>query len=469
MAVTPFDLKDIFWLDPAAIQKVDKLINSTHLSTMSLGAETRADDNKVARQQLAAILIPENDAMSADLQRALDIGFMYGGLMASNSQSEKAGSQVGHLQTVAATYSAPLPTSVARGLYEAQSGLDLELSNDNYLFFRRLRAVEVQEAGSDILAFCLAATQDHMGAEFNNHRKSDAEFTSLQKRRLQSLYYAGALAGALLTGDEQTWNKPTVEIMRGTYAENEPVSIRMEFEPGDDISAAVEYLLGAQLSFSYVNNGFNEPYVAVLPAGIQFGPNALSMPLHMPQLEEPEVMYKAPVRDIQALVVGYTDAETNKIEKIGIVSEVEEYLTSQNERSRLVGLLLPEVCAGSYHRAHPNASVIRDLASQVSGVAASEIVYSSVLEPVPSNERWSTNKKLGAYAAASITSIWATEMLEYALVKDKSINWSADISVSAIVVAGVGILAYAKNVLKKTGKEHDKDYQQLLDQFTLPQ
>jgi hypothetical protein len=407
--------------------------------------------------------------LAIDLQRALDIGFMYGGLIAHRSSEAQSGPHDEQMEAVAETYSNPLPETIARGLYEAQAGLDLEQTNDNYLFFRRLRAIEVNEGGSDILAFCLAATQDHISAEFNGHRQSETPFTLTQQRRLQSLYYAGALVGAFIAGDDESRNRQKVEIMRSSYAEKEPISLRMEFEPGDDISAALEYLLGSKLTFSYVDNGYEEPHVAILPAGIQFGPNSLSIPLHVPRLEGPEMTYRVPLKDIKALFVAHQDPNSSAVEKFVVINDVAEYLANPNENTKLAGLLLPGGCVATYHQVHPNASVIHDLASRITGIPISELNYSSELVHKPKTSGWSTNKRLGMYAAASVASVWATEIVEYALIKDKSIQWEQDITVSAIVLAGASILAYAKNVLKKTGKEHDEDYQKLLDQFTLPQ
>ncbi len=455
-----FNPSGVFWLEPSVIQEVDMLINATQLPTMALGAETHAGEMAEARQRLEAILCPVDDPLIDELKRAVDIGFMYGGLIAKRSRqdaSETAESEQGEGIELLTEY-------LEKGMGLAVDGLDPDNTNDSYLFFMRLRSMELRLGHSDILAFSLATTQDHMGREFSDHHGPEKTLNGQQKRRLQSVYYAGALAGAVLNSGPANLTKPAVEIMRSMAGPSEPVSIRMEFEPGDNLEDALSFSLGSKLSFAYIKAENGGPYFAVVPNGLQYGPNALSLPIFVPGMEEPDLIKKVPLAEVEALVATESDETTGRVESLRLMNPA---TYEETEFVKIAGLVLPEVCVGAFDQAHPSSKVIRELVRLWRGPLAKSLPYSFGLEareePTISNKR-----KIGAVALAGMLSTWIPDAIN-ATQGNSSIKWQLDLAINGLIAGGAALVYRLNKRLKKQNTAADQTYQNLLDQITLPQ
>ena len=223
-----FESDGIFWLDPKVIEDAGSLINSTHLATMALGAESRSMENPVMRSSIHDMFVPEDDPLHDELIRAIDIGFMYGSLIATKSHSN----QQDQTNDVRFDAHEKIPMTLLAEMEKAKHDLDLYSSRDNYELFMRLRNLEVRRAHSDILAYSLASTQDHVGNEFERNRLSDEMYDTDTLRRFQTLFYAGALAGGLLHSSPEDLRRPRVEIIRSMIGYVEPISRRKEM-PSD--------------------------------------------------------------------------------------------------------------------------------------------------------------------------------------------------------------------------------------------
>lgn len=443
----------LFWLEPSVLQEVDHLINATHLSTMSLGVETRSSELPTARAELLSILVGQDEPLKDELKRAVDVGFMYGSLIAKTSHDNPNSSPDDQA----------LPAPLGADLRAAFSGLDLDDSHDNSLFFMRLRGIEVKHAHSDILAFSLAATQDHMGREFGTNHKSGGDMTRQQMQRMQSTFYAGALAGALLTGGLDP-DKPTVEIMRSLQGGEEAVSIRLEFEPGDSLDEALDLALSSKLHFRMANRAHGEPYIAVLPNGLQFGPNALSLPLFIEGMEEPDLIVKVPLGEVEALVVAKTDPESQTLSTLRLISDPVEYLEQPEPSDKIVGLVLENICVSSYDARHPNARTIREMAAKLRGVPYEELSYSSGIEKAYGPPR----RRLGAMTLSGLAGtggIWLPDALQAAFAEGR-VHWGDDVLMQGLLLAALGVIAAGKHILRRSSVKADEHYQNALDQIT---
>jgi hypothetical protein len=441
-----FDPTGMFWLDPAVIQDVDLLINNTTLPTMSLGAETHAAEMHTAWEQIKDMLIPEGDPLTKELVRALDVGYMYGRLIAARSNEHKASEPEGQAPQ---QFDHALSESLGRGMQRAVEGLDLSCVDDNYLLFMRLRKVEVEQANSDILAFSLAAVQDHMVQEFDRFHGS-LHLTRDQTYRLQSMFYAGALVGSLLSSDPEDLDKPTVEVMRTTQGSTRTPAVRLEFDQEDNLVEAVDIALGSKLVFQYVNDESQKQnsYIAIVPSGIQFAPNMLSLPIFIPGMEEPELIMKVPIDQVDALIVANQEPESGQVKTFSLIAEPQAYLddpeTSLN--SKVVGVLMDEGCYGAYDKAHPNSQVIREMAALWSSVEPEMLKYEfeMKLADAPTSE-----SNFGKIAVAGAALPWLFDVVTLAGSGESSIHWQTDAGMDVVILAGVGILAAAKRILKK--------------------
>jgi hypothetical protein len=431
---------------------------------MSLGAETHAREMPAARDGLAAILIPRDDPLVPELRRALDIGFMYGGLIADKTHAAH-----GHevlADPAARNDDAPLPETLRLSLEGAIEGLDPGDGNDSHLLFMRIRDIETAYAGSDILAFSLAATQDHMHRQFAEYHRPEKELSRGDTRRLQSLYYAGALVGALLHSDATNLGKAPVEILRAMQGPAESVALRMEFEPDDDLVDAMGGALSSRLAFSYVDSEGGVPYVAAVMNGFQFGPNTVSMPFFIPGMEEPVLMEKIPLADTEALIVRHDVADGAGPGEFGVMTDPERY-PEVRSGARIVGLVLKggEVCVAAYHRAHPDAAVVHGLAAKAAGVNPQDLPYSSGIElAAPSGS--AVSRKAGYIAlGAGMAMPWALDAVAE-LTGAGQARWEQDALADLMIAAGFVLYKAARRSLGTRQEQADANYQVLLDQIT---
>ncbi len=459
-----FEPAGLFWLEPAVVQDVDYLINDTRLPTMSLGVGTRSADMAVAREELADILVPSDDPLRGELGRALDIGFMYGSLIARGSLESQGGAER-PADHDAPNDDRPLPKTLSRSVSAAVEGIDPDGPNGSHLLFMRLRDVEVAYAHSDLLAFSLAATQDHMRGEFAEYHKPERDLTPGETRRLQSLYYAGALVGALMHSDERNLGKPHVEIVRAMQAPSESVALRMEFESDDDVVQAIDDALSSKLSLSYIEGSEEPPYIAVVANGFQYGPNTMSLPLFIPGMEEPRLMTKVPLSDVEALIAREIDPETGEYGSFGLIADPSLFATMPQE-ARIVGLALKDGrCVAAYDPAHPNAGVVRSLAAKASGLDPESMAYSYGLEATEPPKGFFMRNAGRIALGAGLAGPWAFDAITE-LADAGPTHPDQDVVVNVLTVAGYAVIKLWQRSLVRREERNEASYQLLLDQMT---
>ncbi|MFI5270890.1 MAG: hypothetical protein ACHQT9_02495 [Candidatus Saccharimonadales bacterium] len=453
-----FESGGIFWLDPKVIEDAGSLINSTHLTTMALGAETHSMESPVTRSIIHHMFISEDDPLREELVRAIDIGFMYGGLIAARSHSNRQDPADGPESD---TYE-KLPMTLLGEMEDANRGLDSHSAQDNYTLFMRLRNLEVQRAHSDVLAFSLASTQDHMGSEFERNRHSDEMYDSDTLRRFQTMFYAGALAGGLLKSSSEDLDRPTVEIIRSMIGYVEPIShrIEMQFESGDaeNLEEIIDGALRAKLVFSVQRPKNDAPFVAVYPSSLQYGPNVLSFPIYFPGIEEPMALKKVPLDELDAVVIEKHDPENGAVTDISLIDDPEAYLEDPDENSEIVGLVQGKLCITKYDSVHPNAQGLKHLVEAFKGKKAKNIKYVNGLE---AREPFTIKHGYAWLAGLGISAIWITDFLGgYA---NNEVDWQLDASSSGLFVLGLAGIALARKVLRTRVMESEQNYQKLLD------
>jgi hypothetical protein len=453
-----FESDGIFWLEPKAIEDAGSLINSTHLATMALGAETHAMESPATRAIIHDMLIPEDDPLREEFVRAIDIGFMYGSLIANKSHSN---------QQDPANESEPdnhekIPMTLLAEIDKARHGLDPHSAHDNYVLFMRLRNVEVQRAHSDVLAFSLASTQDHMGGEFERNRHSDEMFDGDTLRRFQTMFYAGALTGGLLNSSPDDLSRPRVEIIRSIIGYVEPISrrVEMQFEASDveNLEQIIGGALSSKLSFSVQRPQNVAPFVAVYPSSLQYGPNVLSLPIYFPDAEEPMAMKKIPIDELDAVIIEKHDRENETVTDIVLVDDPEAYFEEPDADSEIVGLVQGKLCVTKYDSVHPNALNLRHLVEAFKGKKAKDIKYVNGIE---AREPFTIKHRYAWLAGLGIAAIWVTDLLGgYA---NNEFDWQLDASSSGILIAGFAGVAYARKLLRTRIMESEQNYQKLLD------
>lgn len=455
----PFNSAGAFWLEPAVLQDVGGLINETRLSSMHLGAMTQTESMAQARQETADILINTQQPFAPEMQRALDIGYVYGRLMAERTASAAE-------QPFEPTAHTALPAELAQDLQAAMAGRSITNDNDAYLLFMRLRDLEVKHARSDVLAFCSSIAQDHLLQQFVvNHSDEQTELTHSAVIRMQSLFYAGALVGGVLNSSPVQLQKTPVEIMRGQQTTHESFQMRLEFEAGDDLVAAIDHQLSAKL-YMRLHQGNGNGYITAQHGGMQFGPNGVGLPLFVKDSYYADIC-TVPADQVQALIVRETDKGGN--EHLTLHTDI----TELSESSNLAGMILNDSCVGQYDVGHPNAAQLQKLAGQLLGTDAAFVPYANSYQlhfRNTSELRNVSGRKLlivgligeAAFLAAEIPKIVGGTYDRYDALTD---------TVGGTLVAMLfGSIHYAIKWRKKSDKEFvqiDNELQAILDRETL--
>lgn len=462
-------MEDVFWLNPAAIEDVDGLVNETHLSTMTLGVGTLSDAMPQARDELSHILIESDDPRQGALQRALDVGYMYGSLIAKKT-AELSDSGLPHM------LSATISRELGDGLAHAVAGLDLHDTKDSFEFFRRLRNLEVELCKSDVLAVGLSMTEDHMYQEFEAaaHTVDDVEPTREMVRRKQSLYYAGALVGALLNSDQERLDKPKIEIMPAPDLRESSIAMHLQFESSDNFLDTIDVALRSKLAFTYVDDE-DQPYVAAYPNITQHGPNSLSLPVYMAGIEQPKILTEIPVENMDGLLVQNADRDT-----VTFVDDPDQYRDVSRD-AQIVGVVASEGCIASYDIAHPSTDSLRAFIAEQTGKDGMPYAFSlsaespGLVESRPDFLQPVNSKKLAAYCAVLALAPVGFGKVEAAITKTQP-NTKADVLYSALFVLGAlglaGLKRYVGYRLEKADKKAEHEvasyFQDKLDQKTMP-
>jgi hypothetical protein len=206
---------DEFWLSVNAINKVNGLINTSGLPTMALGADTLPSTAVSVNDEIADLLITdvhENlldetvDQSLAELKRPIPIGYNYGKLIAIESNASDSVLGLVVSQRVKRERSRKLMSRL-RG---AVSGVDPTSASGVSELATRLREIEVRTAGSDVLASGMLGVQLHMRQQFLRYHQGEP-LANEHIRLMQTLFYAGALAGGLLNIQSSRLRRSTIE------------------------------------------------------------------------------------------------------------------------------------------------------------------------------------------------------------------------------------------------------------------
>lgn len=463
---TEVNLDDLFWIEPSSLGSVNDMINSAHLSTMALGVESRREELAGIRTKVMTALLDPEDPLFKEQERAIDVGVMYGALLTKPASDQAP-------VALQVDMSDELPSGFLEKVVQAKAGLDPTTNNGAHNLFMRLRDLEVEFAGSDVLAFCLASTQDHMGGQFMANHKGQETLASHEMTQLKTLFYAGTLAGALAATD-QDLPREEVQIMRGWRNDLEPVGIRLEFEPGENLEDAVSYQMSSKYIFTPTMDDDGKKLVAVMPGGLQFGPNAISVPIFVPGLSEPPATSFVDVDRIDAFVVRDRVDEQTNTRRISLIKDVDGFLGQDDtaeDRPDIIGLVVNNNLISAYNSKHPSAVDIDELVGQEMQIKSGELTHADI---VASGQLPEPGRLVRIFKKWSVPIIalspWATD----ALIKTINSHHEIEYGPNAIVSAGVlvvGGLAKAAHLIRKRGDkavhEFDLALQNHLDNKTL--
>ncbi len=457
------DLGGLFWIEPARLGTVRDMINSAHLSTMTLGVETRRQEALPIDEVVKPLLLDEHDPLFDEQSRALEVGYMYGSLLTSPHKTDIA--------TGEKDAALPIPVDFVASVVHAKTGLDLGTENDNYNFFMSLREAEVEFTGSDILAYCLAAAQDHMSNLFYDYHKGDAPLAKAQLLHLQSLFYAGALVGAFAYSTGKMPKTP-IELARGRRNPVELVSARLEFDHDDNLENAVDYALRSKYHFAPVI-AHRQKCLAIMPNGLQFAPNELSMPIFIPGVTDDTVSCLVPIKSVDGLLI--EDEKSDGSKSIKLVRDAEGYLdkAGADEGYKIKGVVHKKnrLCLSAYDIAHPHSLAIDQLIRKTFGWKPGAINYCNELqlwqqigvrEPVTRINR--------LIPAVFVLGVWGQDAVQSSISPSHEFKPGFDTVVSTAFVGLYGLVNYLgrriDNKRAKTITQFDKILQAKLNTVT---
>lgn len=456
----------VFWLDPEKIGTVTALVNSAREATMILGVVSRQDDEfSDTRVKLKSALIDSSHPIADTLGRAFDVGFMYGSLI----EKEETTGDVG------VSWGMEEEGSLAERFTTAHEGLDLSQENDAFQWFMRLREAEVDLYGSDILAYALSRTQDHVRQIFDRPQ----ELSVRQLVALQTSYYAGALAGAGCTRQPVQFTKP-VEITRGMRSGGESVSARLEFDAHDPIIDSITYNVRHRLGFypSFhpwdVHRKQQAPCIAVVPGGLQYGPNVASIPLFIPGVMEDAAELRADITSIDALLVQIpTEDPQGVTERIAVMDPLEYARSADNNTIR--GIVVGNTCLGAIDEAHPDAQKISQFVQDTLGIKEKTFLYTTDCEEFVAAHREETSRKIRKKAAtlgvvAALGSTWIPDIIGAITVEDYDVQWGMSAGINAGILTLVGLKTLSRRLSHKHKQEMariDRHLQAYIDNATI--
>ena len=365
-----FDMS-VFWLDPRSIAEVNDLINHTHLPTMSLGFETLPDEQRNISQRIAEVLIDAEGPQAVNLRRAVEVGYLYGRLisrksLARNDQDvdvpEAAGRSVASANFI-------------ESLKKATVGIDVHSLYGGFKLFAAVRSVELGLAHSDILAFSLGASQEHMKQEFTRYDKT---LDGMNMIRMQSLYYAGALAAALETSGHVVQFKQPAVVTRSMQLSKKTVALRLNFEDDDDLLKSLEQQMSSKVDYS-----FSPDSAEITPSGFQIGPNKRTLPDYSID-ERQSLSEQFQASDIIAVFIKELtiDGPDRLIGITDYPSFVDSWLAKKFAAEvRPVGILVRGLgCIASFDSTHPNAAQLRQLAASITDKTPDQVAYRSTVQ-----------------------------------------------------------------------------------------
>lgn len=449
-------LEGLFWIAPEKMGSINDVINSAAEATVWLGAQTRSQ-LFVAERNAVKAAVSTNGTLSEPEAYALDVGYMYGTILAGGDQP-----------IVDLANQARLPQSFVDNLGNT-SQLVPDGPYADYDFFQAVRKLELEQTGSDVIAFGLAAAQDHLGHVL---AKRAGESPDPEKRtRLQNLAYVGVLSGALaVTSDEVPF--PRTEIMRSARPNGEVVAIRAEFEPSDVIARSVHYEMTNERSFMPVGIG-RKKYYAAVEGNYQFGPNTISVPLFTPdyyQLNYEDVIPEKRVAGVVAKSLLYTEDQEGTtrfqlIEGAGTLDDIERAGIDS-----ITAVVLPEGYVSGIDANHPWTAEIEDMITRAMPGLSKDFCRLDMNDVADSTKEVIKRRQRLLLPALLLPSVFLKDLVGYTVIDDYSINWLE----AAGATAAVGTVIGLAELLAATKRHHarelniiDEHIQAVLDHSTL--
>lgn len=458
----------IFWLDPEKIGDVTALVHSAREATMVLGVLSRQDDEFAdTRIKLKDELINQSNPIAEKLGRAFDIGFMYGTLIERDGAANTSESDV--------SWRKDKEDSLGEQFSAAGEGLDLAQENDVFRWFMRLRETEVDLYGSDVLAYALSRTQDHIRHIFEGSN----ELSARQLVALQTSYYAGALAGAGCTAEPHHFTE-SFEITRRMRSGGESISARLEFDAHDPIIDGITYNARHRLSFYPslhpwdVDRKKKTPCIAVVPNGLQYGPNIASVPFFIPGVMEDAAELRADVTSIDALLVQIPPEDSDDTtERITLMSPLEYARNGSNSSIR--GIVVGNTCLSAIDEVHPDAQKISQFVKETLKIKDDDFRYTTdcteIVVAHREKESQKINRKIATLGtAAALVSTWIPDIVGAATIDDYEVQWGMSLSINAGILALMGLRTLSRRTTRKNQEELagiDRQLQAYIDNATI--
>lgn len=467
------DLSDLFWIDLAQLERIGGLVNSARLPTMAIGVESRRNDlvSQETLDQLqplfASLPNPERG------KKAFEVGLMYGTILHEDPEGITTNTDVSTAEVA----------NLVADMANSSQGLDLENEVDNYNLFMTLRDLEVDYAGTDVIAFCLAGTQDHIRNIFYRTTGSDTPPSSEELLTIQSMYYAGVLLGAIQSTAKQL-PQPKVEIVRGRRDPVETVSARIEFDPGDDLSKELDtYLKTKYLMIpvglqTYRKPGV-EPAVSIIPNGMQFAPNSIDLPTYVPGLSEYSSVTTVPVSDIDAVLTkSKPNTDDPEEVRISFITDVKSLFYDEDKLSEneIIGVIADNYLVSAVDPEHPWAKDIEKLILDNLDPKGKTLEYSTELRlwETTSREMKMVRRSTKFLALFALAWPWLVDGVEALTGYDKDIELGYNIPMNMLCLGAMGVWHFGRIAFeqsrereRKSAKDFDKLLQEGVDEGVL--
>lgn len=468
------DLTNLFWVDLDQLARIGGLVNSAGLPTMAIGVESRRSG--LISPDIEAQLQPFFDGLPnpESGRKAFDVGVMYGTLL-----HEEQDEPLSNLSCPAN----PTVANLVADMAASSQGLDLGCEVDNYHLFMSLRDLEVDYAGTDVIAFCLAGTQDHIKNIFFQTNGSDTPPSSEELLTVQSMYYAGVLLGAIQSTEEQL-PQTKVEIVRGRRDPVETVSARIEFDPGDDLSDVLDTYLRSKYLFkpvglqTYRKPGL-EPAISIIPNGMQFAPNAIDVPIYIPGLSVHSSVTTLPINGINA-VLTKSNLNPDDSEKVRISLETDVkslfYDEDRLSETEIIGLVVDNYFVSAVDPAHPWAEEIEKLIFDCLGIDEKKLEYCTELRlwEATSKEMKMVRRSTKFAAIFALAWPWLVDGVEALTGQNNKVEWSYNIPIDMLILGAMGVLHFGRKAYEQSAererssaKDFDKFLQEGVDEGIL--
>ncbi len=451
------DMSNIFWIDPGQLARIGGLVNTAKLSTMAIGVESRRQGliSPLSEQQLQPLF--DSLPNSSSGKKAFEVGVMYGNLLHTDDSPTKSKSDI------TADNNRRISSELIEEMASSSQGLDLTSEVDNFNLFMTLRDLEVDYAGTDVIAFCLAGTQDHIRNIFYQTSGADTPPSPEELLTVQSMYYAGVLVGAIESSDKQL-PQPRVEIVRGRRDPVEAVSARIEFDPGDDLSSSLDYYLRSKYLFKPVGVTTNRrseprPAISIIPNGMQFAPNSIDVPIYVPGLSEYSSVTTVLAKDIDAVLIKPKEADDDlgKV-RVEIETDVEDLFYDQDRLTdgEIVGLIVDNLFVSAIDPAHPWAPEIEELIFDNLKIEKKQFEYSTELRlwEATSREMKLARHSTKFAALFALAWPWLVDGVESLTGQDTTVEWGYNIPIDMLILGAMGVWHFGRKALEQM---HDRE------------